>query len=65
MDRSFEQIKDDVEKVLTMNEAGKTIRDMQEELGLPEDYLKIILACGQGFIEDDNIAVARLVEMSL
>lgn len=62
---SLPQIKEDVKKVIALNEAGKDMKQIAEELELSFDYIQIILICAQGFMEDDTEAVAHLVEMSL
>lgn len=66
MNKDFKQIEQDVRQVMKMNEAGKDIAYITSTLDLDTDYVKIILACVQGFTEDDHpTAVAHLVEMSL
>lgn len=62
---SMEQIRMDVKNVTELNEAGKDITQISETLGLSRNYIQTILTCAQGFTEDDNMAVAVLVEASL
>lgn len=66
MERDFKQIEQDVRQVIEMNESGKDISQIAATLNLDINYIKIILACAQGFTEDDHpTAIAHLVEMSL
>ncbi len=62
---SMEQIRIDVKNVTDLNNTGRDITQISETLGLSRDYIQTILTCAQGFTEDDNIAVAVLVEASL
>lgn len=63
MNKDFSQIQQDVTHVIEVNENGKNMAEIAEQLDLSIDYIKLILTCAQGFTEDDTIAVAHLVEM--
>lgn len=64
-EKTFEQIKEDVIRVIQLNEDGKEMSQIADILNLSLDYIQTILICAQGFTEDDPIAVAHLVEMGL
>lgn len=52
---------DDVHKVLTLAQEGKSIAQIVTATGFDETYVYNIQVCAQGFREDDEIAVAHLV----
>lgn len=54
---------EDVHNVLALAQAGKTIPQIAQELGLEQQYVYNIQVSAQGFREDDEIAVAHLVMM--
>ena len=45
--------------------SGTMLQDIKNQLGVSEEYVSAIMLCLQGYQEDDDMAVARLVEMSL
>lgn len=57
------QISRDVERVIALAGQGSPIDAIAEKLCLDRQYVYTILACAQGFSEDDPIAVAHLVMM--
>lgn len=61
----FQKIADDVHCVLALAKTGKTIQEIAAQLNLEPQYVYDIQVSAQGFREDDEIAVAHLVEMSL
>lgn len=61
----FRKIAGDVHRVLALGKDGKTVGEIASELGLEPQYVYDIQVSAQGFREDDEIAVAHLVEMSL
>ncbi|MCI8607438.1 MAG: hypothetical protein HFG72_11740 [Hungatella sp.] len=61
----FRKITGDVHRVLALGKDGKTVGEIASELGLEPQYVYDIQVSAQGFREDDEIAVAHLVEMSL
>lgn len=62
---SFQKIVNDVHQVLALAGDGKTIDEIVRILGLERQYVYDIQVSAQGFREDDEVAVAHLVEMSL
>ena len=60
-DTRFQKIAQDVHHVLALGKDGKTVQEIASELDLDPRYVYDI----QVFREDDEIAVAHLVEMSL
>jgi len=61
----FHKIAEDVHHVLALAKEGKTIQEIAARLKLEPHYVYDIQVSAQGFREDDEIAVAHLVEMSL
>lgn len=61
----FRRIAEDVHCVLALAKDGKTIQEIAAQLNLELKYVYDIQVSAQGFREDDEIAVAHLVEMSL
>lgn len=61
----FQKIAEDVHNVLALAKDGKTIQEISARLNLEPQYVYDIQVSAQGFREDDEIAVAHLVEMSL
>ncbi len=64
-DTRFQKIALDVHHVLALGKDGKTVQEIASELDLDPRYVYDIQVSAQGFREDDEIAVAHLVEMSL
>ena len=64
-DTRFQKIAQDVHHVLALGKDGKTVQEIASELDLDPRYVYDIQVSAQGFREDDEIAVAHLVEMSL
>ena len=64
-DQRFLKIVQDVHNVLSLAKNGNTIQEIASELDLEPQYVYDIQISAQGFREDDEIAVAHLVEMSL
>lgn len=64
-DRRFLRISQDVHNVLALARSGNTIQEIASQLNLDPQYVYDIQISAQGFREDDEIAVAHLVEMSL
>lgn len=60
----FSKIVEDVHHVLALGKDGKTISEIASELKLDPQYVYDIQVSAQGFREDDEIAVAHLMEMS-
>ena len=61
----FHKIAEDVHRVLALAKDGKTVQEIAVALNLEPQYVYDIQVSAQGFREDDEIAVAHLVEMSL
>lgn len=61
----IDKIVEDVHQVLLLAKDGKTVEEIAAELGLKSQYVYDIQVSAQGFREDDEIAVAHLVEMSM
>lgn len=61
----FQKILQDVRQVLDLAGDGKTVAEIAGILGLNPQYVYDIQVSAQGFREDDEVAVAHLVEMSL
>lgn len=61
----LEKTAGEVKAVMALYSQQKSIPDIASALGFEEGYVKIILQCAQGYQEDDTIAVAHLVIMSL
>lgn len=61
----FCRIVQDVHHVLALAKDGKTIAEIAAALNLKPQYVYDIQVSAQGFREDDEIATAHLVEMSL
>ena len=64
-DTRFQKIAQDVHHVLALGKDGKTVQEIASELDLDPRYVYDIQVSAQGFREDDEIAVAHLVEISL
>lgn len=63
--QQFQKICQDVHNVLILGKDGRTIQEISFELNLDPQYVYDIQVSAQGFREDDEIAVAHLIEMSL
>ena len=61
----IDKIVEDVHQVLLLAKDGKTVEEIAAELGLKSQYVYDIQVSAQGFREDDEIAVAHLVHMSM
>ena len=63
--KSIEEMAADIKVIREMCSSGTMLKDIIEELEVSEEYVSEIVMCLQGYKEDDDLAVARLVEMSL
>ena len=63
--KSIEEMAADIKVIRELASSGTMLQDIKNQLGVSEEYLSAIMICRQGFQEDDEMAVARLVEMSL
>lgn len=61
----LEKTAGEVKAVMALYGQHKSISEIASSLGFEESYVTIILQCAQGYQEDDAIAVAHLVMMSL
>ena len=61
----IDKIVEDVHQVLLLAKDGKTVEEIAAELGLKSQYVYDIQVSAQGFREDDEIAVAHLVHISM
>lgn len=63
--KSIEEMAKDVKVIRELACSGTMLQDITQQLGVSEEYVSAIMLCLQGYQEDDDLAVARLVEMSL
>lgn len=63
--KSIEEMAEDIKVIREMASCGTMLQDITSQLGVSEEYVSAIMLCLQGYQEDDDLAVARLVEMSL
>lgn len=64
--KSIEELAADIKVIRELASSGTMLQDITEQLGVTEEYVSAIMLCLQGYGgDDDNLAVARLVEMSL
>ena len=63
--KSIEEMAEDIRIIRERVSSGTMMQEIMEELGVSQEYVTAIMLCLQGYAEDDDIAVARLVEMSL
>ena len=59
------RIIEDVRNVLALAKNGNTVQEIADRLNVSPQYVYDIQVSAQGFREDDEIAVAHLVEMSI
>lgn len=63
--KTIEEMAEDIKVIRKLASCGTMLQDITKELGVSEEYVSAIMLCLQGYQEDDDLAVARLVEMSL
>ena len=63
--KSIEDMAADIKVIRELASSGTMLQDIKNQLGVSEEYVSAIMLCLQGYQEDDDMAVARLVEMSL
>ena len=64
-DKRLQQTVRDIEAVLALSANSRPISEIASSLGMEPSYVELILQCSQGAREDDAIAMAHLVLMSL
>lgn len=64
-DERLQQTVRDIEAVLQSSAKNHTISEIAASLDMEPSYVELILQCSQGAREDDAIAMAHLVLMSL
>ena len=64
-DERLQQTVREIEAVLALSAKSHPISEIAASLELEPSYVEIILQCSQGAREDDIIAIAHLVLMSL
>ncbi len=64
-DKRLQQTVRDIEAVLALSAKSRPISEIASSLGMEPSYVELILQCSQGAREDDAIAMAHLVLMSL
>ena len=65
LDTVHQQTVRDIEAVLALSAKSRPISEIASSLGMEPSYVELILQCSQGAREDDAIAMAHLVLMSL
>lgn len=63
--KTIEEMAADIKVIRELACSGTMLQDITKQLGVSEEYVSAIMLCLQGYQEDDDMAVARLVEMSL
>lgn len=63
--KTIEEMAEDIRVIRGLVGSGTMLQDITAQLGVSEAYVSAIMLCLQGYQEDDDLAVARLVEMSL
>ena len=63
--KSIEEMVADIKVIRELASSGTMLQDIKNQLGVSEEYVSAILLWLEGFQDDDDMAVASLVEMSL
>lgn len=60
--RSIEQITKEIEQILLLNDSGKTMAEIAEELQLSQEYIYTVLVSRQSYSEDAATIAQMLLQ---
>lgn len=60
--RSIEQITKEIEQILFLNDSGKTMAEIAEELQLSQEYIYTVLVSRQSYSEDAATIAQMLLQ---
>ena len=63
--KSIEEMAADIKVIRELASSGTMLQDIKNQLGVSEEYVSAIILFLQGYHEYYDIAVSRMVEISL